>query len=272
VPQSTIGYERIANWAWEEMSEDEFVARVLAGQPEPPRYFAQMKRVNREGPRILGSRRRPAQLPPERLHQLLQEGAQVIDTRSAETFAAGHVPGTINIPLDRSFSTWAGWLASYDRDLYLIIEDEVRLDEAVADLAMIGLDRIAGYFGSQVLNDWSTERVLATTPQISVEQLATDLRSGAVNVVDVRGATEWESGHLPAVPNIPLGSLQERLAEIPAGLPLVVHCQTGARSAIASSVLQAHGFRDVLNLTGGYEAWVRAGRPTESGAMMGLVR
>ncbi|MDF3053646.1 MAG: beta-lactamase domain protein, partial [Geminicoccaceae bacterium] len=162
VPQSTVGYERIANWAWEEMSEDQFVTRVLTGQPEPPRYFAQMKRVNKEGPRILGSRMRPAQLAPERVQPLVEQGAQVIDTRSADSFAAGHLPGTINIPLDRSFNTWAGSLASYDRDLYLLVQDEVRLDEAVADLAMIGLDRVAGYFGPQALGQWSTERILAT--------------------------------------------------------------------------------------------------------------
>ena len=272
VPQSTVGYERIANWAWEEMSEGEFVTRVLAGQPEAPRYFAQMKRVNKEAPRILGSRKRPGRLPPERIHLLLEEGAQVIDTRSADGFAAGHIPGTISIPLDRSFSTWAGSLASYDRELYLLVQDEVYLDEVVADLAMIGLDRVAGYFGPQVLEQWSTERVLATTPQISVDQLAGALGSGAVNVLDVRGTSEWESGHLPGVPNIPLGSLQERLAEVPTSLPLVVHCQSGARSAIASSVLQAHGFGDVLNLAGGYEAWLRAGQRTESGSPMGLVR
>ena len=272
VPQSTVGYERIANWAWEEMSEDEFVTRVLAGQPEAPRYFARMKRVNKEGPRLVGSRKRPAHLPPERIHPLLQEGAQVIDTRSADAFAAGHIPGTINIPLDRSFSTWAGSLASYDRELYLLVEDEVWLDEAVADLTMIGLDRVAGYFGPEVIEHWSTEGILNTIPQISVDQLANDLSSGGVNVVDVRGASEWDTGHLPGVPNIPLGSLQERLAEVPAGLPLVVHCQSGGRSAIASSVLRAHGFRDVVNLTGGYEAWVRAGRPTESGTLMGSAR
>ncbi|MDF3052645.1 MAG: hydrolase-like protein, partial [Geminicoccaceae bacterium] len=203
---------------------------------------------------------------------LVEQGAQVIDTRSADSFAAGHLPGTINIPLNRSFNTWAGSLAYYDRDLYLLVQDEVRLDEAVADLAMIGLDRVAGYFGPQALEQWSTERGLAITPQISVQQLVTELSSGAVNAVDVRGASEWESGHLPGVPNIPLGSLQERLAEVPTGLPLVVHCQSGARSAIASSLLQARGFRDVLNLAGGYEAWVRAGRRTESGTLAGVVR
>jgi hydroxyacylglutathione hydrolase len=270
VPQSTVGYERLANWAWEEMSEDEFVTRVLAGQPEPPRYFAQMKRINKEGPGILGRRKSPPELAAERIHLLLEEGAQVIDIRAADAFAAAHIPGTINIPLDRSFNTWAGSLASYDRDLYLLVQDEVQLDEAVADLAMIGLDRVAGYFGPQVLEHWSTGRMLATTRQISVDQLANDLNNDAVNVVDVRGASEWDSGHLPGVPNIPLGSLQERLAELPTGLPLVVHCQSGGRSAIASSVLRAHGIKDVLNLAGGYEAWVRAGLPTESGALLGV--
>jgi hydroxyacylglutathione hydrolase len=163
-------------------------------------------------------------------------------------------------------------LASYDGDLYLLVEDDVRLDEAVADLLMIGLDRVSGYFDIQALEHWGTESILDTTPHMSVDQLAAALSSGTVRVIDVRGASEWESGHLPGVHNIPLGSLQDRLAEIPTDLPLVVHCQSGGRSAIASSVLQAHGFKDVLNLAGGYEAWVRTGGPTESGALMGVAR
>jgi len=270
VPQSTMGYERIANWGLEEMTEDEFVARVLAGQPEPPRYFAEMKRVNKEGPRILGGIRRPSHLPPDSIIGLVEEGALVIDTRSADGFAGEHIPGVINIPFNRSFSTWAGWLIPYHREFHLLVEDESRLEEMVLDLAMIGLDKVGGYFKPQALEAWSAAgRTLASTPQMRADELAEALAEGRVNVLDVRGATEWESGHIPGAPNIPVGYLEERVAELPTGRPLVVHCQGGGRSAIAASVLQARGTGEVINLVGGFDAWSRSGRPTEIGAPIG---
>ncbi|HEU4697867.1 MAG TPA: MBL fold metallo-hydrolase [Gemmatimonadales bacterium] len=271
VPQTTLGYERIANWGLEDMTEDQFVERVLAGQPEPPRYFAEMKRINKVGPRVLGALERPAPLPAGAIVRLADEGVLVVDTRAADAFAAAHVPGTINIPLNKSFTTWAGWLVPYDRDVVLLVEDEGRLDEAVQDLAMIGLDRVSGYLRPDGLAAWTAAgRALLTTPQITVEELAPRLATGGVDVRDVRGASEWESGHLPGVPNIPLGYLEERLAELPTGRPLVVHCQSGARSAIAASVLQARGVREVVNLVGGFAAWARAGEPVERGAPAGV--
>ena len=110
MPQTTVGYELRYSWAFAARDEAEFVEQVLAGQPEPPRYFKEMKRINRDGPAILGGFRRPARMPESKLPSLLKAGAIVVDLRTAAGFAAGHVPGTINIPLNRSFTTWAGWL------------------------------------------------------------------------------------------------------------------------------------------------------------------
>ncbi len=267
VPHSTVGYERMFNWGLAIEDEDEFVAAVLAGQPEPPKYFARMKQINRDGPHVLGGFRRPRRLPETRLPALLEAGALVIDARSAAEYAQGHVPGTLSIPLNRSFNTWAGWLVPYDRDFYLILDDACMhcVDEAAKDLAMIGLDRLAGYFGVQVLNAWGAERrALQTVPQITAGELAGKLARGEVSVLDVRGAAEWEAGHLPEAFNIPVGYLTDRLAEIPTDRPLVLQCQTGARSAIAASVLQANGFDEVINLQGGYAGWQEGGHPTES--------
>ena len=121
VPHSTIGYERRFNWAFGVADEAEFVRMVLAGQPEPPRYFADMKRINKGGPRLLHGMRRPERLPFARLSTILESGTIVVDTRHAAEFAAGHIPGTINIPLNKSFNTWAGWFLPFDGDFYLII-------------------------------------------------------------------------------------------------------------------------------------------------------
>lgn len=266
VPHSTVGYERMFNWGFSIDEEDAFVAAVLGGQPEPPKYFAEMKRINRDGPPILAGFRRPQRLPESRLSGLLEEGAMIIDTRNAADFAAGHVPGTINIPLDRGFTTWAGWLVPYDRDFHLLLDDGCThcVDEAVKDLAMIGLDRVAGYFGLGAIPAWAADgRPLETVPQITGAELARQMDDGTAAVLDVRGAAEWEAGHLPGVMNLPVGYLTDRLDDIPRDRPVVVHCQGGGRSAIAASVLQAAGFHNVIDYSGGYSDWAGSGNPTE---------
>jgi hydroxyacylglutathione hydrolase len=267
VPQSTVGYEKLVNWAFQAPDEDAFVSGVLEGQPEPPKYFAEMKRINKEGPRVLHGLPRPELLPVARLAAKLAERALVIDTRHAADFAEGHVPGTINIPLNRSFTTWAGWLVPYEADFYLIIEDESApqaIDEAVRDLAMIGLDRVAGYFGGEVISGWVTDGgTLETVDHITPRELAARRRRGDVTIVDVRGASEWEAGHIPGVPNIPVGLIPDRLAELPRDKPIVVHCQSGARSAIAASLLKARGVKEVLNMTGGFADWEAGGLGVE---------
>lgn len=265
VPQTTLGYECLVNWGLVAGSREEFVRAVLEGQPAPPRYFAEMKRINRDGPRVLGGLLPPRAAQFEDLPALLDRRQLVVDTRPADRFAAGHIPGTINLPLNRSFTNWAGWLLPYDADFYVIVPHGGRmLDEVVRDLAMIGLDRIAGWFGAEVVEAWeSAGRPLQTVRQMGPAELEAEWRAGAVTVVDVRAPGEWEAGHLPGVVNIPLGELPERLAEIPADRPVVLHCQGGGRSSIAASLLQARGLADAVNLAGGFTAWRAAGLPIE---------
>ena len=266
VPSTTVGYEKLANWGVATADEAEFVRMVLDGQPEPPKYFAQMKRINKEGPPILGDLPRPPRLPASALEELVRQQAVIVDTRTAADFAKGHVPGTINIPLNGSFTMWAGWLLPYDGDVYLLFDDASHphgVDSAVRDLAMIGLDRVAGVFGGDAVAAWVTAgRALESVAQTTANELARMLARGDVAVVDVRGHTEWEAGHVPGVPNIPVGYLTERLAELPTDKPVVVYCQSGSRSAIAASVLQARGLTNVVNLAGGFAAWEHAGLPT----------
>ena len=247
VPHSTLGYERLFNWAFNATSEADFVANVLAGQPDPPKYFAVMKRVNKEGPTLLGDLTAPRQVDGGKLADVLRQGGLVIDTRPAEDFAAGHVPGTLNIPLNGSFVTWAGWLIPYDREFYLITD---RIDDVRRALSLIGLDRIAGWFASTAA---AGDETIA---QISARDLAERLSANGLAVIDVRSAAEWNEGHLPSAIHIPLGQLADRLAEVPANTPLILQCQSGARSSIAASLLQKLGRKDVANLSGGYGAWL----------------
>ena len=260
IPASTLGYERRFNWAFRTKSENEFIASVLAGQPEPPVYFATMKKVNKEGPAILNGFHQPQKLDAAQLPELLARKALVIDTRPTDDYAAGHVAGTINIPLNSSFVTWAGWLVR-SSEFYLIVDKataDARLEELARSLALIGIDRITGYFDADGI---SGER---RVPQVSAKDLAPKLAS--VAVIDVRGATEWETGHLPGAIHIPLGHLVDRAGEVPAGRPIVVQCQSGNRSSIGASVLERLGFSNVTNLAGGITGWAAAGLPIEGGA------
>ncbi len=267
VPQSTLGYERLFNWALTVENEDEFVAMVLGGQPEPPTYFATMKSINRLGPRMRGALQNPVRVGVERLVDALAAGAVVVDTRPAANFAAAHLPGSLNIPLNRSFSTWAGWLVPFDRDIYLVADDRRQgIGDAVHDLAMIGLDRIVGYAGTHELERWAAGGTAGSIRHITVSDLAERLRAGDVAVVDVRAQTEYAEERVPGAVNIPVGQLAERIESVPRDRMVVLQCQSGGRSAIAASVLTAHGIDNVVDLLGGINAWKSAGYPVAASA------
>jgi hydroxyacylglutathione hydrolase len=266
VPQSTLGYEALFNWAFSYDDEDAFVQAVLAGQPEPPRYFATMKRINKEGPPLLGGFPEPARLDLAALREALEAGHMVVDIRSADDYAARHIPGTLNIPFERSFTTWAGWLVPYEAPFYLLGEaGTVAL--AVRDLAMIGQDGVAGRFEPSVVDAWARDGgPSGTVARITPAELAERMKSDSAQVLDIRGAAEWEVGRIPGAPNIPLGYLAEQLDRVPSARPLVVHCETSGRSPIAVSLLQKLGVGEVLELEGGYQAWREAGFATEADA------
>jgi hydroxyacylglutathione hydrolase len=249
VPQTTVGYEKLVNPALAQKSEKDFVDFILSGQPDPPKYFATMKRLNRDGPHVLNSLPTPTRLAARELDSALQADTQVIDTRAAVNFAKGHVPGTINIPYNKSFTNWAGWLISYDRDIALIVDEFVPANEVARDLALIGLDRLHGYFGADALKDRAD---LQKTTSIRTQDMVELAASGDAVVIDVRNDNERRAGQIPGTIHIPLGHLKDHVQELPHDRPIVVHCQGGGRSAIAASVLQSEGFQQVINVHGGY--------------------
>ncbi|HKT58628.1 MAG TPA: MBL fold metallo-hydrolase [Gemmatimonadales bacterium] len=266
VPQSTLGYERRFNWAFGIRDEDEFVRAVLAGQPDPPRYFAEMKRINRDGPRIRGDTARPPVADPATLAKAVADRAPVVDTRAARIYAERAIPGTINIPANRSFATWAGSLLPYDRDFYLIADDRAGgLGELLRTLAGIGLDRIAGWAGTDAIEQWAAAgRELVATSRLDLRQTGDAIASRRGALLDVRSRAEWAAGHMPGAVNVPLGELEQRLDEVPRARPLIVQCQTGSRAAIATSLLRARGFDDVVLYTGGFAEWSAAGNTVET--------
>lgn len=259
VPTSTVGYERLFNWGVGTLDEETFVTTVLADQPEPPLYFAEMKRINRDGPRVLNGFPKPREGDLAALDRALAGSTVVLDIRKAATFAKAHVPGTINIPLAKSFSGWAGWLVGYDVDVQLIgVRDDIA--RAVRELAMIGFDRVTTWYDSGVVDVWAKAgRTTGTVAKTDVTALAPRVARDEVTVLDVRSRAEFEAGHLPNALSIPVGHLRARLAEIPRDKPIVVHCQAGGRSAIATSVLQQLGVTNATDFSGSYSAWRDAG-------------
>jgi hydroxyacylglutathione hydrolase len=265
VPSSTVGYEKLFNWGLNVETEEEFVRAVLDGQPEPPVYFKEMKRINRDGAAMTANLPEPRHLPVQALKPALEEGMVVVDTRPGIAFAGGYIPGTISIPSGSSFLTWAGWLLPYDRPFALVADERDAADLA-HQLRLIGLDHVSGFWTPDVLIKWAgSHGSLAAFDQITVDTLRARIEREAPLVIDVRSSGEYAAGHLMGSRNIPLGYLRDRLAEIPVNEPVVVHCQSGMRSAIATSIMSAAGRTNVIDLIGGYVAWAAAGLPVERG-------
>ncbi|GAB4465487.1 MAG: MBL fold metallo-hydrolase [Armatimonadaceae bacterium] len=263
VPVATLGYERIANWGFGADSEDHFVEMVLSGQPEPPVYFALMKHINKVGPTILNGMPNLARLGGAKIVSLLQENALIVDIRPTPAYMEKHLPGTLHIPGGKLFTNWAGWLIPYHTPFYLLADTKEQVDEAVRDLAMIGLDDAQGWLGPDALTAFTgSGKTLVAAAEITADDLAKLPENNKPMVLDVRGETEWNGGHLPGALHIPLGYLEKRREELPGtDTPIVVHCQGGGRSPIAVSVLERMGYHHVLNLSGGISAYRQAGLP-----------
>jgi hydroxyacylglutathione hydrolase len=263
VPSTTVGYEKLFGWAFQFDEEEAFVEALLDGQPEAPKYFAEMKKVNKVGPNVLNGGPHPSMLPCSRMINLAESGAVIVDTRSAEQFAAGHVPGTINIPQEM-VAGWAGWLLSYEDPFYLIV-DPVDLNDVIHSLTYIGLDGIAGYFETSAVAMLEQNGLaLDSYDMAHPAELADEIRAGTVELIDVRGKGEWEEGHIPGARHFMLGYLCNQAEEVINGKPIVVQCQSSARGAIGASILKKKGASQVINMVGGITAWQNAGLPVEA--------
>ncbi|MFM8282546.1 MAG: rhodanese-like domain-containing protein [Planctomycetaceae bacterium] len=265
---STIGEQKRFNYALQPMSREAFKALVTADQPEAPEYFVHDAILNRkERPSLGDSMERTLQpLTVDAALELAAAGAQLLDVRDGIDFEGGHLRGAINIALSGKYATWAGSMLSHDRPI-VVIAEEGGEEEAVMRLGRIGFDGVAGYLagGMNALagRDALVERTARITAPALVEWLAGRRPDAGPTptVVDVRSPAEHAGGRIAGAVNIPLLHLEKRIAEIPAGRPVVVHCEGGYRSAIAASVLQRHGRADAHDLVGGYKAWLAARPP-----------
>ena len=246
VPTSTVGYELRNNRSIEAATDEQtFVTFILAGQPEPPLYFARMKRDNRVGPALLPELPSPPALAGADLEALQdRRDVAVLDTRDRKAYYAGHLPGSILAELDYQFCSIAGSYVDENTPIYLVVE-EGRVEEAVRALIRVGLDRIAGYATPETLEEFNLAGGrLATTETIDMTEMEA-MRGRGIPVVDVRGAAEFDAAHVPGAVNIPHTRVGVSLSALPKGRPLLVHCNSGARSAAAVSLLERHGVEAV---------------------------
>jgi hydroxyacylglutathione hydrolase len=254
LPDSSLGYEKLVNWGLKVKGEDKFVDEVLSGQPEPPFYFKEMKRINKVGPPILGGMSAPAQYGSAEFLQKLEEGAVIVDVRNSDTGMQQPMKGVLNVPLGKGFCTFAGWTLPFDTPIWLIAETEAQAAEASKELKMIGLDDTKGWFGPSSVTTYVSEfGQFEPVKQVSMEEALAAQASGAANILDVRGLAEREDGAISGSTHIPYGWLSRRIDEVPKDKPLYVHCRSGGRSPVALSILKSNGIDNVVNIPGGWE-------------------
>ena len=258
---STIGTERLTNYALQIRSKDEFVTQLTLHLPARPEYFSQDAEINRAGASALSDLAELRRLAPAELDCMQREGEIALDVRAGDEFAAGHVPGSVNIALSGQFATWAGTVLGLKAHPVLIVESEEQLAEARVRLARVGIEDLDGYLDGGVRAWKAAGFPLATLSQISPAELSEKLGQNRLQVLDVRREPEWEMGHIAGAAWWPLDHFKVSTPEIDHDAPIAVHCKSGYRSAIACSLLLRSGFRSVCDVSGGLDAWQQAKLP-----------
>lgn len=263
VPSTTVGYEKARNWALQyENDEPGFVKYLLEDQPEPPKYFAMMKKLNKVDRPLLTEVPTLNKLTKEDLKAAMDKGIKVIDTRLKTEFAEGFIPGSINIQGNTAFATWMGWFLTYDEPFILIAEVDNH-DDLVRKLMRIGLDNIYGYVPDVTV--WAElGKKLEKTNVISLDEFKEILKTNHTQIVDLRGAFEYKTSHIKGTENVFIGTLEKNLDKIKKDQQVAIHCQSGDRATIGFSLLAKHGFKNVKNYSGGMNEWVNTGNPVVS--------
>ena len=261
---STIGAERLTNYALQIASREEFIAQLTTNLPARPDYFLEDAEINRSGAAALTDLPQLPALSPAEVQALLQQNANVnvLDVRPGDEFAAGHVPGSINIALSGQFASWAGGILGIHSQPVLIGDTEAQIEEARLRLARVGIEDLRGYLAGGLAAWQKASLPVLKTAQISPQELNQKLRDGSLrasDVLDVRREGEWQAGHIPQVQCRALDTFPQGLPAIDRERPVVVHCKSGYRSMIGCSLLERAGYRNVINVAGGFDAWHAAG-------------
>lgn len=261
VYNSTVGYEKIRNWAFQyDGDEQGFIDYLFEDQPESPKYFMVMKHLNKVKRLLLVEVPTYPKLSKGQFLSAHRNGIKVIDTRNKTEVAKGFLPGSLHIQGNNAFSTWMGWLLNYEEQ-FMLIADDGQIEDLTRKLMRIGLDNVYGYIPD--VNDLNVE--LKRAEVITIDEFKAYLEDPKVQIVDVRGESEYKAGHIEGADHVFLGTLQDNLNKISKDKQVVIHCQSGDRSAIAYSVLVSNGFDQVKIYSGGMKEWLENGGPVVKG-------
>jgi hydroxyacylglutathione hydrolase len=267
---STIGTERLTNYALQIPSREEFIAQLTTNLPTRPEYFLEDAEINRSGATSLTELPPLPALSPAEVEALLGQNGSgkievtLLDVRPGEEFAAGHVPGSIGIALSGQFASWAGGILGIHSKPVLIGDSDAQIEEARLRLARVGIEDLRGCLAGGLTAWRKAGLAVMKTPQISPAELNLKLCDGnwrAADILDVRREGEWQAGHIADVQCCALDSFPQGLPAIDRERLVAVHCKSGYRSMIACSLLERAGYRNVINLDGGFDAWHAAGLP-----------
>lgn len=251
---STIGEQKKTNYAMKDMPKDKFIEIVTEGLMAPPAYFFEDARINKEGytpvEEVMSNNVKA--LTPEEAFEIQKAGALILDTRAANDFGKGFPKGAMNIGLGGQYALWAATLIKIDRPI-IVLTEEGKQEEAILRLARVGYENVKGYI-SGGFESWEgaglpVDKVESVDAKKAVEHIQNHFA-----ILDVRKPTEFQIEHLVGAANYSLQDLDELMGTIATDKPYVVHCKSGYRSMIASSILKAHGVNEIYNVLGGYDA------------------
>ena len=261
---STIGYERKFNKFLQFTDAESFTDYAIKTAPPVPHYYPVMKKLNAEGPTVLGNLPHVPGLPPKAFKDAIEKKTGVlVDVRNMLAFGGGHIAGALNIGGTPILSIWAGWMLDPEQPILLVLEDDDDLEKIVRLFVRTGYTKFAGYLigGMKAWNaaGFPVEQI----GQMSVHEL--NKRKSSLQVVDVRSPGEWKRGRVPGAHHIFLPELPNRMNELDPNKPTVIYCGSGYRASIATSILKRHGFNELWNVPGSWEAWKKAKLPVEEG-------
>jgi hydroxyacylglutathione hydrolase len=259
--QTTIGYERRFNSALRITDRETFIRSLTTDMPPAPDHFSRCSAVNAKGPTLLEDMSPIERLDPGSFEKRIRkETAFVLDTRSYDAFGGQHIPGSLNIPYDGNFATFAGWILPPGKEIYLVTEGGIIPEEVAVWLHRVGVDRIKGVLDGGLFAWARSGLPTAHVPQISSKELHERATGGdKLALLDVRAPREYETHHIRGSVNIPAPDLRERYRELHPEAPLVVICSTGHRSSLAASLLLQRGFTNLINAAGGMTGYGAAG-------------
>ncbi len=254
VPMSTLGYEKIRNWAMQFGNDEEgFAKELLENQPEPPRYYTMMKKLNKEDRKLLTEVPKAKYLSETEYKKSKKSGYQLVDARKWDNYAKGHLKNSWNITNDDGFSTEMGWFMSYDKP-FVVVANKRETEEIVRKLMRIGMDNLHGFITPAQFKKWEKSK-LASANVADKKELKKIMGNRDVQLIDVRSESEYKEGRIGNAKHVFYGTIDENLNAIPKDKQAIVYCQTGGRAAVAYSVLESKGLKNIAIYPGGWSDW-----------------